>query len=383
MAATTYGVTEDGFVRKPLSAIIQSLNSRFTAAFGSTFVTDPASPDGQVIGIVADEIDTTWSQAQAAFNSYRPGATEGEGLDAITELTYAIRIVNRPTKVTVECSGAVGVEIPVGSTVSGGGYQFTTQNAVTIPGDVTVVCTTPGEIYVAPHTINKIETPVSGWTSVDNSEEGVTGLAYESDPALRARRDRTTTNGSATVEAIYSGLSGMDLDYVRIRDNDTGAPINGQPSGTIFVVVDGGAKNEIASVIYSKKAGGVPTYGTESVVITDRKGYPHTINFSRSSRTNIFISGTFRRMAGSNLSSVDVATSLQAAAMNYINSLSPGEPVVWSYMFGPLVASTPGIEIDSLFFALTANPTTTSTILLDIDQRAQALKENVTFTEAV
>lgn len=175
----------------------------------------------------------------------------------------------------------------------------------------------------------------------------------------------------------------MDLEYVRIRDNDTGEPINGQPSGTIFVVVDGGAKNEIANIIYNKKAGGVPTWGTESIVVRDSKGYPHTIHFSRSSRTEIYITGTFRRMAGSNLSSVDVQQALQAAAMNYINSLSPGEPVVWSYMFGPLVNSTPGVEIDSLFFGLSANPTTTTTVSLDIDQRARATKENVIFTEAV
>lgn len=382
--AVTYGVTNLGFVRKPISAILAGLNSKFVAKFGSAFDVSPESPDGQVIGIVADEIDLCWSEAQAAFNGYRPGATEGVGLDAICELTGAKRYVNIPTRVTVDIQGPDGTIIPKGSIVGDGTYEFVTEDEVELPGDVTVACTTLGAIYVGPNTVTTLITTGLGWTSATNPEEGTTGIVYEQDPSLRARRDRTTVSkGTATVEAIYSSLADLDLDYIRIRDNDTGSPIGAQPSGTIFVVVDGGTRNDIARRIYSNKAGGVPTHGDITVSIKDSRGYSHDVNFSRSSRQQIYITGTFKRRAGSNLSSNDVITTLKEATMNYINSLSPGEPVVWSYLFQPLVTSTPGIEISTLFVGITASPTGTSTILLEIDKRAEAQVDNVIFTENI
>lgn len=386
MAANQYGVTANGFARKPLSVIIANLNSKFQAKFGAAFDVSPESPDGQVIGVVADEIDSCWEQAQYGFNAYRPGSTEGVGLDSICELTGTIRYVNRPTRVTCEFGGTTGTVVLAGAVVSSAstGLKFKSLTDVTIPGDVTVECMTIGEYYVAPNTITTIDpsSAKSGWTSVNNPDVGITGVSYESDPSLRARRDKTTVSqGTSTTEAIYSALSDLDLDYVRIRDNDTGAPINSQPAGTIFVVVDGGTLNDIARRIYDNKTGGVPTYGTQAVTIKDSKGYPHVVNFSRSSAQTIYVTGTFRRMAGSNLASNDVITTLQAAAMNYINSLQPGSPVVWSYLFNPLVTSTPGIEIDSLFIGITANPTGIATINLDIDKRANTTVAQCKFTE--
>jgi len=386
MAAVTYGVTANGFVRKPLSVIIDSLNSKFQAKFGAAFDVSPESPDGQVIGVVADEIDSCWEQAQYGFNAYRPGAMEGVGLDSICELTGAKRYVNRPTRVTCQLSGTTGTVVPAGSLVSSSstGLRFKTLNDTVIPGDVTVECLTIGEFYVAPNTINTIEAvfPIPGWTSVTNPDEGSTGVIYEADPSLRARRDKTTVSrGTSTTEAIYSALADLDLSYVRIRDNDTGAPIGAQPSGTVFVVVDGGTLNDIAKRIYDNKAGGVPTFGSEVITVKDSKGYPHDIKFSRSSPQAVYVTGTFRKMAGANLASNDVITTLQTAAMNYINGLQPGSPVVWSYLFNPLVTSTPGIEIDSLFIGITANPTGIATIPLDIDKRANLVAANCKFTE--
>lgn len=386
MAAIQYGVTENGFVRKPLSVILADLNSKFTAKFGAAFDVSPESPDGQVIGVVADAVDSCWAQAQYAFNAYRPGAMAGVGLDAICELTGTVRYVNRPTRVTCELGGTTGTVVPAGSIVSSTtlGLKFKTLTDTTIPGDVTVECQTQGEYYVAPNTITVIDpsSAKSGWTSVNNPDEGTTGILYESDPSLRARRDKTTvSNGTSTTEAIYSALSDLDLDYVRVRDNDTGAPIGAQPAGTLFVVVDGGTLNDIARRIYDNKTGGVPTFGTEAITVKDSKGYPHVIKFSRSSPQTIFVKGTFRRMAGANLASNDVITTLQAAAMNYINTLQPGSPVVWSYLFNPLVTSTPGIEIDSLFIGTAANPTGVATISLDIDKRANTTAVQCVFTE--
>lgn len=384
MATIQYGVTDDGFVRKPLTAIIDSLNKRFTAAFGSTFDVSPESPDGQVIGIVADEVDQCWNQAQLSFNAYRPGAVSGIGLDNVCELTNAKRYVDKHSQVTVLLEGTQGTLVPAGSKVKDtGGMLFTIQTDTEIPGDATAVADESGEYYIAPNTVTEIVTEgISGWDSVNNPDIGETGVLYESDPSLRARRDKTTAvSGSATVEAIYAALADLNLTYIRIRDNDTGSPIGTQPAGTIWVVVDGGTKNDIARRIYDAKTGGVPTFGSQSIELKDSKGYPHTINFDRSSNQEIYVKGTFKRRAGSNISSNDAAQQLQEATINYLNSLNPGESVVWSNLFTPLMNATMNIEVDSLFIGIAANPTTTTTIDLDINKRAHGTAANITFTD--
>ena len=228
----------------------------------------------------------------------------------------------------------------------------------------------------------KVTTGISGWTGVTNGDVGQTGIIYEEDPALRARRDKTTAvSGSATVEAIYAALADLNLEYIRIRDNDTGAAIGGQPNGTVFVVVDGGTKNDIARRIYNAKTGGVPTYGTESIVVNDSKGYPHTIKFSRSSGKDIYVKGTFKRRPGSNISSNDAAQHLQTAMVDHLNSLQPGQSVIWSTLFAPLMYATNNIQVDSLFIGLAANPTGTASIELDIDKRAHGVAAKVIFTD--
>lgn len=382
MATIQYGVTEDGFVRKPVNDIVTSLNNKFIAAFGSNFDVSPESPDGQVIGIVSDEIASCWEQAQQVFNAYRPGAVEGVGLDNVCELTNTKRYVNKPSQATVYCDGTLGTLVPAGSIVSDGSRQFVLDTDVTLPGDVTAIATEPGEYYIAANTIINIITPIAGWTSVTNPTIGTTGVNYESDPELRARRDKTTAvNSATTAEAIYASLADLDIDYIRVRDNDTDAAIGSQPPGTVFVVVDGGTSNDIARRIYNAKTGGVPTHGDIEITINDSRGYPHPIKFSRPVRTPIYVKGTFRRRASANISSNDAAERLQEAAINYLNSLQPGDDVVWSNMFGPIMSAVQYIEVDSLFIGLSANPTGTATIDLDIDRRAQGLEANITFTD--
>lgn len=382
MATIQYGVTEDGFVRKPVTEVVKSLNNKFIAAFGANFDVSPESPDGQVIGIVSDEIASCWEQAQQVFNAYRPGAVEGVGLDNVCELTNTKRYVNKPSQATVYCDGTLGTLVPAGSLVSDGSRQFVLDTDVTLPGDVTAIATEPGEYYIAADTIINILTPIAGWTSVTNPTIGTTGIDYESDPELRARRDKTTAvNSATTAEAIYASLADLDIDYIRVRDNDTDAAIGSQPPGTIFVVVDGGTSNDIARRIYNAKTGGVPTHGDIEITINDSRGYPHPIKFSRPVRTPIFVKGTFRRRASANISSNDAAQRLQAAAITYLNSLQPGDDVVWSNMFGPIMSAVQYIEVESLFIGLSVNPTSTATIELDIDKRAQGLEANISFTD--
>lgn len=382
MATVVYGVTEKGFVPKPVAEVITSLNNRFIGAFGSTFDVTPEGPDGQVIGIVADEIAQCWDQAEAAFNAYRPGATEGVGLSNIAELTHVVRIENQPSTVGVYLDGQEGTYVPQGSLVSDGTMEFSIMYNTRIPGLVTAKATQTGEYSVAASTVNKIVTEIDGWTSVNNPESGQTGIDYEKDPALRARRDNTTAKGGgSTIEAFYAVLADLNLPYIRIRDNDTDAAIGSQPAGTVYAVVGGGTADEIGRRLFSVKPGGVSTHGSIVAQVFDSKGYPHDIRFSRPQPLSIYVKGTFKRRLGSNISSNDAAKTLTTAMMNHLATLQPGESVIWSECFAPLMESTQFLQIDSLLIGISSNALSTNSIEIDIDQHATADESNITFTD--
>lgn len=369
MADVQYGVTKQGFIRKPLDVIISDLNAKFVAEFGESFDTTPESPDGQIIGIVADALSAQWDLALAAYNSYRPGAVNGIGLDNLVELNRVTRRVNVPTTVTCELDGDEGLVVPAGSIVEDvNGNQFTTNRDTTLPGNVTVTCTETGEIAVSANSVTKIVSTLDGWDSVNNKDAGTTGVIRESDAALRVRREQSTIiTGTNTAEAVYDALAELGLEYVRVRDNDTSSAVGDQPAKSFHTVVVGGADYDIAQAIYDNKPAGIEAYGTTIVSVTDSKGYEHDIGFSRPTNKNIYVSYSYTRYSGS---SNDTEDTINTAILNYINSLPPGRSVAWSQLITVAqLAGMGNVEIDSLTLGTAASPTGMTTITMDITDK--------------
>ncbi len=85
-----------------------------------------------------------------------------------------------------------------------------------------------------------------------------------------------------------------------IYENDTKVPdVNGQAGGnTVAVVVEGGNVQTIAQVIQQKKAPGIGTYGTTSVLVQDVSGVPSAIQFFELAEVPIYVSITIQPLAG-------------------------------------------------------------------------------------
>jgi len=381
MSETKYGVTSQGFVRKPLDVITTDLNSKFIATFGESFDTTPESPDGQVIGIISDKISELWGLAHGSYNAYRPGATEGIGLDNIVELNRVVRYVNTPTKVTCQLAGDSGLKVPAGSLVAttDGTYQFSIESDAILPATATAICTTLGEVAIPSNSVTKIITAIDGWASVNNAGAGLTGITYESDPQLRARREKSTiVTGTNTIEAIYSALYAMGLSYVRIRDNDDDTPIGSQPAHSFQVVVIGGSDTEIAKTIYENKPAGIKPYGTTTISVNDSKGYPHSVGFSRPVNTSVYIDVTINRLSGS---SNDTIANIKSALEGYINTLPPGSTVVWSKLFTPITLISPQVEVESLTIGLSKDVKATSSLPMDITNKPYTEETFITITD--
>ena len=365
------GVTEAGFVNTDRRTIYNAIADRLVAAFGSHFDTSEESPDGQIIGVVADLAKQCLDIAEEGYNQYNPNTAYSTGLDQIVLLNNVTRFINTPTTVTLVLSGTDGTNIAAKSKVKDiNDNIFTINDDVVLPASVTATCTVTGPIVVAANIGWTIIDEVAGWDLVENPEAGYTGVTYEQDSVLRARRQNSTIlDGTGPIDAIYSALSKLGLEYITIIDNDTEAPVEGQPPGTIQVIVKGGTPSEIAVAIYQEKGTGIRTYGTTSQTVTDSNGYLKTIKFSRPIDTPIYAIVNIKRLKGS---SNDSATMIQTACMDYINQSKIGDVIVWSDLLSYISNQVELVSIKSLFTGRTANPTLTDDIDLASAEKAVA-----------
>ena len=363
------GVTEDGFLNTDRTTIYNAISDRLTSAFGSYFDTSAESPDGQVIGVVADLAKQCLDIAQESYNQYNPNTAYGVGLDQVVVLNNIKRFVNKATTVTLNLDGIAGTNIAAGSRVRDENDNiFTLNEAVVLPMSVTATCIIAGPVVVAANTTWSIIDAVAGWTSVENPEAGYTGIDYEEDAVLRARRANSTIiSGTGPIDAIYGALAKLGLEYVAVIDNDTNNTVDGQPPGTIQVIVKGGTPSEVAQAIYQEKGTGIRTYGTTSQEVIDSKGYAKTIKFSRPADTPIYTVVNIKRLKGSSNESQALA---QSACIDFINNTKIGGEIVWSELMSYIAEHVDLISIKGLYIGRSANPTSTEDIDLASAEKA-------------
>lgn len=365
------GVTEQGFTVKSAAEITADLDAKFVGTFGSQFDTSAESPDGQLIGIVAKLLEDVWQQAEGAYNAYSPSNAYGVGLDKVAEINGITRITNLPTSVAITLSGTAGAVVPAGYIVKTvDGLEFATVAVAVIPAIVTAKCTTQGAIRILANEVHVLTTAIAGLTSATNLEPGITGIVREEDPAFRARRENSTiSRGTSSIDAIYEGVKSLNLPYIAIIENTTSATVDGVPANSFLVVVEGGTPAEVSQVIYDNKPQGITSYGSIVTVVNDSKGYPHNIGISRPTPIDISVTTSITNLPGA---SVDSATLVKAAIVDYVNNLNISEDVYWSYFFSAILEVVPNIKINSLQIKFTVGGTFgTTDLVLTPQQRAR------------
>jgi len=88
----SYGLSDNGFVKKPYEVIVEELEADYKRVFGDTINLAPESPQGQLIAITAEAIYDTWEMAEAIYGSYNIDEVGGLLLDSRAELRGATRL---------------------------------------------------------------------------------------------------------------------------------------------------------------------------------------------------------------------------------------------------------------------------------------------------
>lgn len=198
-----------------------------------------------------------------------------------------------------------------------------------------------GLVELVSGTMNTIETPISGFSSVTNIRSGITGTDPESDASLRARHERDLKIiGAGTVESIRARLlqEVPSVSQVFVKENRTSIDntgTGGLPPHSINVIVSGGDDNAVAQKIWSIKPAGIETYGSDFGSAIDSEGTIQRMYFDRPETRFVYMHVTLTR----NTEAPFPTNGIEAIKANleaYGNALQVGADLIIQSFFGPI-----------------------------------------------
>lgn len=231
--------------------------------------------------------------------------------------------------------------------------------------------------------ITQIVTSYAGWDSVENNVAAVVGRDTETDISLRQRWGASVYDrASAMVEAIRAALIQTDgVTFAIVYENDTDATdADGRPPHSIEAVVAGGSPQDIGATIWRTHAGGITTYGTQSVTVNDSQGIPHIMRFNRPTEVPIYLQITVTANPEKELSEAAI-TLIQRAIVNQGAGLTVGQDVILQSFYGTVYQATSG-AVGYMEIKGSTDGTTWSTGNITIDARSLATFDaaNITVT---
>lgn len=397
---TDYGVTPEGFVKKPLAVILEELEDAVKTgphAIDATLDTSPEQPLGQLLGIMAEREAAQWELLETAYNSNDRDKAEFFLLDAIGAVTGCKRRPATYSTVTLTCT------LTSGTTLTEGVHKA---NVTGKPTDVWVVAETFTAGSTGTHavkfradtkgpraansgTITVINTPVSGWTVVTNAASATQGRDVELDAAYRARQvEELAQSGSGTVAAIRAALLELD-DIIEVKVFENTKPWtddDGLPPHSMEVLVWDGASpaaddDDIAQAVFDNKAGGIEFIGTESgeAVDPEDEDVTYVIPFNRATQKNVYIDITVTQDPdGPSIDAADVKAKIVAKQ----STLKIGTDVIALALRAAALTSTGVLDAPVFELGFSASPSGTSN--LAIGEREIALLDvaNITVTVA-
>lgn len=240
--------TQWGTTTITIAEAVSDISNIFNNVFNKLPNLSPSSPTGAFIQELATmETNVNNTMAYVTTNVYGLNTTNGIFLDGIGNLFGIKRIDATYTVVTCQCLGLPNLVIPANSIVSDGTYQYKNANPITINslgiGTGNFTCTIAGQIVADANSVNIINTPLTGWYSVNNNTNGVTGNNIQNDTSYRyVLKYAQAQNGRSFVESLFAifenfiaqdgstttNVEGINIPYIQgfyIYSNYTDTPV--------------------------------------------------------------------------------------------------------------------------------------------------------------
>lgn len=380
-------VTAEGISAPDYQTVLDTITGYFQQIYGSDAYLEPDSKDGQMVALMALAIHDANNTAISVYRSFSPATALGDALTSNVKINGITRRAATNSTVDLLLTGTVGTTITNGSVRDTNSVVWNLPATVVIGSDGTVVatatCANSGAVAAVAGSVNGINTPTRGWASVTNPLAATVGVAAETDAELRVRQSQSVALASLTpfdaVDGAIANVEGVTRHKLFENDREV-TDSNGLPPHSISAIVEGGDATEIANTIRSVKGQGVSTYGTTSVIVTDKYGNPYTIRFSRPIDVPVYVSITLKALTGY---SSEVGDEIKAAVASYINSLAIGDSVLLSRVYSPanLGVVSGGnaryYDIMELLIGRSADDVAAANVVVAYDESASCSVDNI------
>lgn len=374
-------LTSAGYIPERLDAILANLDQGFRAIYGDDINTDPDSPDGQMIGLIAQTKADLEELGEAIYRALDPDHAGGAWLEQRTAYAGILRRAASYSYLrSATLVGTTGAFIQAGALIEDENrIQWQLVDDTVIGPDVRADFRSVelGKFGLAQPSALKLVTIVLGWTGVTLNAPAEEGEEEERDPVLRARflrsRSRPAQNSVDAIEARVGELA--DVSQVVCLEN-VGEQVdeNGVPGHGINVIVDGGDPDAIALVILQNKTAGAPMLGEQEVTVIDAKGRQRLIKFDRPTNVDCAAVLTVRR--SKNFTDIDIEGVKAALAAE---DFEIGEAVERSRLYSP-VNTVPGFSVTSFMIGEVGGALSESDIVIGVREKARFQVDDIEVT---
>jgi hypothetical protein len=385
-------LTDTGFERRSEEEILQEMRQDAWDGISDALDLTSSSPMGQIFGTFSERFALTEELAEAVYNARKPDAASGSALTAIALITGTKR--RTASKTTVACvvnvdSGFDQLPGALIAHVAGDPTKrfVNTTEVKNIGGtadnfDVVFEAETAGAVEVLAGTLTVIAEARTGWNSITNAVDGTTGNPNDSDATLRLRREEELqAQGSTTADAIRGDILrnlAKNITHCKVLVNEGNTvDANGLPPHSFECVVralatDAAARQALAKQILASKCAGDQAFGSQSEVVLDEQGKPHTIGFTFVEVVPVYLE--IDADVDEDAYPVDGDTQVKERLIAVETDYSPGDKVVALVLRSTCLASNGGvagvIDVPALRLGLTASPVGTSNLILTARQIA-------------
>ena len=383
-------IDDTGFNSLGFNGWLTLLISQYQSVYGSDIDVSSNSPDGQWLNILAGDFADLEQLAMDVYNGVAPAGAAGTALSRLVQLNGISRKPAQFSTAPALLSGTNGTVIPINSLVGSNSDptkpSWETTTALTIGGGGTVTgtlqCTVAGPVAATstPAELTVIQSPVSGWTSVENTSDATPGMLVEADPALRVRRSSSVALPS---QSLVDGLQGALEALTGVTDavvyeNPTGATdAKGLPPHSINAIVLGGASADIANALWTKASMGVTKVGAQSFTVTDTQGNPQVQNWDVPTDLDVYIT---IKLSFAPINLAYIQTQFAAAIVAYYSATGElpagiGQNIAWFDIATPVNAlgltGKQGLpSVTNVFLGSAPSPVTQADLVVAYNQLA-------------
>ena len=384
-------INENGLLIDEFSTIYNRLADKFKLIYGQEINLEQNSPDGQLLGIITNEIYDLQTLILHIYNSFDPDLAQGVELNKLLKLIAQTRRASTKSIVDITIVANANVTLPADYTIIDENKNEWVINAeTTLISGTNIVSFNAvffGTIEASANTINDVVTVFPEIISVNNPLPAEIGRDEESDVLLRKRRNNLlSVNSNSTIAGIYSKLFLLDTvtDAV-IYENatDTYDALKDLNAHTLWVIIDGGAVDEIAKTIATDKTIGTDLKGsvTEDYIETFLKAdgstrtLTHTVKFDRPTEIPLYIKLTVSKKIITDIIDMDAIKNKLVEKLYSINEKATATEL-YAYVYSAgntFIASNLEVSKDNITFGNTATN--------DYDEKFIISAVNIAITE--